>query len=173
MGKQWVIATTPRSGSSYMTRLLRCTGIRAGHEDVWPATGYRGWKDWEVDVTPWAPTTEQSVLQVRHPLKVIASLAATEALNHITTVEAAAAYWLEFMEQWFPVVEFVYRVEDLDVKYYKTILTHMYPERRWLSDHLAAALAYVPVGYNSHSHDGLKWSEVPGEVRVLGTELGY
>ena len=169
----WVIATTPRSGSSYMTRLLRCTGIRAGHEDVYHPTGYRGWNDWEVDVTPWAPPTTDSVLQVRHPLRVIASLAATEALNHITTVEAAAAYWLEFMEQWFPVVEFVYRVEDLDVKYYKTILQHLYPERRWLSDHLAAALAYVPVGYNSHSHDSLDWSEVPGEVKVLGTELGY
>jgi hypothetical protein len=166
-----------------MHRLLRCTGIQAGHEEVWRQNGFNGWGEWEVEVTPWALQTEQEVfgvveaykcLQVRHPLKVVGSLAVTEVVTGVDSVEKAAAWYQSFLESWVEEVDYVYRIEDMGTPVaYKGLLERLFPNRVFLSDHLAAALAYVPADYNTRPHPTPTWNDVPEGLQELGHGFGY
>jgi len=71
-------------------------------------------------------------------------------------------------------VDYVYRIEDITTPAaYKGLLERLFPERQFISDHLAAALAYVPPDYNTRPHTNPLWEEMPAGLRELGTELGY
>lgn len=74
---RFVITGSGRSGTQYMSELLRTVGIRCGHENVYFDTGFLGWKDWEADsswmASCFVPLQVPTVLVVRHPLRVVKS----------------------------------------------------------------------------------------------------
>lgn len=50
-----VVTGTGLSGTGYMRRVFEQLGYRSGHEDVYSAWGYLGWKDYEVESSSYAP----------------------------------------------------------------------------------------------------------------------
>ena len=83
-----LIAATPRSGTSYITKVLHAVGVEAGHEAVFRQTGFQGWAGYEVEVSGWWFGDEPDppavvVHQIRHPLHTIGSLVATGVVADI------------------------------------------------------------------------------------------
>jgi hypothetical protein len=158
---------------------MLCTGIQTGHEDVYRREDFMGWGGYEAEVTTWVepysdPTVDKTVLQIRHPLKVIGSLVITQAINELDTVEKACAWYWEFIQKWYDKVDYVYRIEDISTpKAYKGLLERLWPERQWISAHLAAALAYVPFDYNSRPHPNPLWDDLPDEIVDFAREHDY
>jgi len=84
-----VITGTGRSGTQYTTILLKYAGVPTAHEWIYSGV-MRDWDDYaglQVDVTMYAgfklPLPYPTALQVRDPLKVISSWAATGVLSTI------------------------------------------------------------------------------------------
>ena len=174
-----VIAAMPRGASSFIHRLLRCTGIEAGHESVYRMEGWTGVPWPTVEVTPWMPFDEaparKILLQIRHPLRVIGSLAETQVIPGINNWRSAEGYYLTFYNTWSEHAANIYCIEDIyDPHSYKAnILRPFFPDREWISDHLAAALHYVPFDYNSRPHSTPEWSDVSKEIQDIGLKHGY
>lgn len=80
---RFVVTGTGRSGTSWITEVLRRTGLNAGHEEVYAFEALRPWGDWDGDASfmavPYlemgAPTDDLRIVHlVRHPSRVIASI---------------------------------------------------------------------------------------------------
>jgi hypothetical protein len=87
--KRFVVAATARSGTTFTSLVLRASGVRCGHEQVFRVRppGFHGWGDFDGDCSwmsvPFLEELPEGTLvfhQVRHPLAAIRSLASTGQL---------------------------------------------------------------------------------------------
>lgn len=122
-----------RSGTTYMTKVLRAAGLDVLHE----AHGADGTVSWTMAVTahhtPWGPSYKEGDFkhifhQVRHPLLTIASVMKTEPKEswdfirkHVPQIKPtdnklvkAVKYWIYWNRLAEEKAEMTYRIEDLE-----------------------------------------------------------
>jgi hypothetical protein len=123
-----VIASTPRSGTTYIRAVLAACGVRSGHENVFKSSGgVSRPPDWlTVEVSGFAglhPLTNTGPVlhQVRHPLKVVSSLATLGLLRTHDPI-AVAEWYLTVFDNNQMAADFTYRVEDMNRDLLETIL---------------------------------------------------
>lgn len=128
-----LITGTSRSGTKYIAKVLQKCGLDIGHERL----GKDGISSWvmtmRTDHVPWGPARKGLQFvhifhQVRHPLKVIASVYSTEPpesweyiLKHIPQIRKedsltvkCAKYWYYWNLKAYKEAEWTYRIEDLE-----------------------------------------------------------
>lgn len=128
-----LITGTARSGTSYIAKVLQKCGLEIGHETL-KKDGVSSWvMAVHDDKTPWGPARNglrfvHIFHQVRHPLKVIASVYVTEPpksweyiQKHIPQIRSedphlvkCAKYWYYWNLKAYKEAEWTYRVEDLE-----------------------------------------------------------
>lgn len=165
-----VIASIPRSGTTYMTHILHNLGVRAGHENVFTSAGSKlNPPEWLiVEVSGFAGmhpfTNDGPVLhQIRHPLKVISSLATLGVLRMHDPVEIAAWYLNVFTnnEQ---AADWTYRIEDFGPSHLETLCDYLGVECR------LSVLDEVPTDTNSRPRNDLSLGDL-GPWRDQVTEI--
>ncbi len=159
-----VVASTPRSGTTYIRALLAETGIRCGHENVYKSSGgLCRPPDWlTVEVSGFAGlhsfTNDGAVLhQVRHPLNVISSLATLGIIRTHDPV-AIAEWYCKMVANNEAAADFTYRVEDMDLVLLRRIcglVGHIVDD-----DILVAALKHVPRDANSRPRTDLTLTDL-------------
>lgn len=164
-----VIASTPRSGTTYMRAVLDRCGIRTGHENVFKSSGAKARPpEWlTVEVSGFAGlhafTNDGPVLhQTRHPLKVISSLAALGILRTRDPSEIAGWY-LRVHGNNTRAADFTYRIEDLDLDLLLMVCdvlgqTPVDPEQ---------ALAAIPTDLNSRPKTMLSPADLGKHERAV------
>lgn len=106
---KFVIAQTGRSGSGYISKVLRQSGVNCGHEEYFrfpfqkPISGLDGDSSW-LSVPHLSSYKGVIIHQVRHPLKVLTSLISTFEKN----TRHSKKYW-PYHKEMMP-----YRTSDLD-----------------------------------------------------------
>jgi hypothetical protein len=104
-----LVTGTGRSGTTYLTELLRACGVRCGHEAVFGPYGQGDWDDFEADASfmavPYLPLDIPTVLVLRHPLAVVKSFhdfgfftQCTTEYQHFVAHYAPMAWWGERSE---------------------------------------------------------------------------
>ncbi len=126
-----VVASTPRSGTSYIRAVLERVGVGVGHEAVFMSSGKANSPpDWlTVEVSGFAGlhpfTNDGPVLhQVRHPVKAISSLATLGLIRTHDPVKVAEWY-VAMVGNNELAADFTYRVEDMDVLLLRTIVDYI------------------------------------------------
>lgn len=171
-----VIVGTGRSGSGYISAVLRAAGMSCGHEEWWNPLGeqHHGlWAD-----SSWCAVGNLDGYegyighQVRHPLKVVASLitapdhgpyiACREAVMGPLPedpLERAVATYVRWNEACEKLTEDRWRVEDVD----SHLLVELAARSGWEMSTEAAkgALAEVAGNFNDHGpHEELHWGDL-------------
>lgn len=192
--RELLIIGCARSGTFYITEVLKACGLRIGHE--WIRSD--GVCSWEMTVdseeVPWGDAKEGCRFdhvfhQVRHPLKVISSLYHTEPrrsfpfirkyLNEIhdedSRLTVCAKYWYYWNLLAEQQAEFTYKIEDL--KYVWKEL-----ERRLGRQLDKSVLKSIPQTTNTRGAvEYFTWEELEreldpdlyGKIRVLAQRYGY
>jgi hypothetical protein len=180
---QLAIIGCPRSGTRYITRVLRQLGVDVGHEKLRAA----GTADWHLACNDLA-AFDLVLHQVRNPLRFVESL---------TTIRRTTRHWLHLKKHlprgcrltgdwiadgaavwywWNGMAEkkarFTYRVDDLSV-----LLGTVLPlvlGRELTSDEVAKVRAVSPT-VNSRRHPGrhCQWASLPAQVRDMACRYGY
>ncbi len=158
-----VVASTPRSGTTYMRALLAHVGIRSGHENVFMSSGrVNKPPDWlTVEVSGFAGlhpfTNEGAVLhQVRHPVKAISSLATLGIIRTHDPVKVAEWY-VNMVANNEAAADFTYRVEDMDLPLLRRICELL--DHDCSDDKLVEALEHVPKKLNSKPRTDFTYSD--------------
>jgi hypothetical protein len=188
----FVIASTPRSGTGYISKLLQLLEVPINHEDqmnsveqeYYPENGC-GTSSWlSVPFLPKLPRETLVLHQVRNPLRTINSLILTHNYHHgkgrdmgflrehfqAKTNCPEAEFWREWHLLIEPFAVFRYQVERLPIKRILKLLGY---ERS--DDEIAFALASVPTNFHTSGDvkQVLRWNDLLPEVRDLATAYGY
>ncbi len=133
-----LITGCARSGTYYISDLLRQTGLDIAHENI----GQHGTSSWTMAVTdtqtPWGPGSagihyQHIFHQVRDPIKVISSVYTKEPrasweyiIKHIPQILSTdpkivkcAKYWYYWNLRAEAIAELTYRVEDIEIQWDK------------------------------------------------------
>lgn len=122
----------PRSGTGYISQLMKNCGVDIGHEVIGKdgvSSAFHGLVDtkifWLSEKIP-NVNYKYILLQVRHPLNVIASMTTLydvafdylktlcgETVNPKDKIHKCMYYWLEFNQRYEVIADYIYRVEDL------------------------------------------------------------
>ncbi len=158
-----VVASTPRSGTSYMRALLAEAGVRSGHENVFMSSGrVNKPPDWlTVEVSGFAglhPFTNTGAVlhQLRHPVKAVSSLA-TLGLIRTHDPVLVAEWYVAMVGNNELAADFTYRVEDMDVPLLRTIVDYIGHDVD--DDTLELALEHVPRDTNTKPRTDLTYKD--------------
>jgi hypothetical protein len=182
---RFVIVGTGRSGTRYISRVLSAAGVRCGHEDWWTIRGTRAIR--LLGDASWLALFNLDDFrghiyhQVRDPIDVISSLAATsmnpEWRARHPTSQAFHAHRSQyasstgdplidamlFVDAYLAeaerVAERTWRVENVDAEVIIQIATDI--GRRLTREAAEAALRSVPPTAHSREHGLLSWDELP------------
>lgn len=193
--RKLLITGCPRSGTRFTTEVLKKSGLRVNHEamgpdglvscfftvnDFWYPGGHIGRRD-QFDF-------EHVWHQIRHPLKVIASMSADHGMpgdfrhwqeKHTGIpgdYEPRILRWANFWRHWVPLAtkqaQWTYRIEDFD-----GVWTEM---RKRLEIEDEPDLSKISRAMGSKRPDSLSWDDlekldrhVAYQVRRLAEQYGY
>lgn len=184
-----------RSGTGYMTELFKQFGYFVGHESLqrhgissWclvPKTGKRCWGPSSQDL---ANLNLPYVHQVRHPLKVIASMttARSDSWRFISRfipielndnlIQNSMKYWYYWNRLAEKRAAFTYQVEEIEKALPGLINIGGFDESRFDS----AGIRKIRKDINQRNHHSIAWSclesedsELTERIRTLATRYGY
>lgn len=163
-----VIASTPRSGTTYIKAVLAELGVKAGQENVYTSAGAKlAPPDWlTVEVSGFAglhpfTNTGPVVHQVRHPLKVISSLATLGLWRGIKDPEVLAEWYCELFANNAAAADWTYRLEDMDPETLETLCDILEV------DFDATALDRVPLYLNSRPRKDLTLADLGDQAATV------
>jgi hypothetical protein len=175
-----VVASTPRSGTTYIRAVLEALGVRCGHENVFMSSGGIGKPpDWlTVEVSGFAGlhpfTNDGPVLhQIRNPLKVIASLATLGIIRTHDPVKLAEWYLMMFANNE-GASDLTYRIEDLDVPLLRKIFGLLAADTT--EDQMVTVLDKLGHDMNTRPRDDLTYDDLGrygAEVAGLMNDWNY
>ncbi len=184
----FLVTGSGRSGTKYISTVLRVCGLGVGHEHLGVDGIVSGFYCFESDHYPGAhvsprPKFDLILHQVRDPLKAIGSITTGRSrkwASQFVDVEKSASslrwscyYWLAFNLEAERQALFTYRIEDLEDIWEK------------LQDALSFDTPYsvvsdVPKNINTRSHRRYKWNdikeaapEIYGNIRNAARRYGY
>lgn len=158
-----VIASVPRSGTTYIHAVLSQLGCNPGHEMVFSSSGSRyDPPDWlTVEVSGFAGlhpfTNDGPVLhQIRHPLKVISSLWSLNmlGLGIPSDPESVAAWYLNVFANNEKAADWTYRIEYFGPSHLETLCDYLNVECR------LSVLDEVPTDTNSRPRHDLSLGDL-------------
>lgn len=190
-----VVASTPRSGTTYLSNVLHELGIRTGHEAIFSSIGYRPeWASrYEIDVTGFVGDEHASFLQhrnvpivlwTRHPVKTINSICAKwphiEPFHvgsfRLDRFQAVATLWYHWIRQLSARSDMHVRLED-GIDGIEEIL-HRYLRARgstgtpWTYDVIRLTAEEAPRGDSTPGLFGT-YDDLPEHIQSFAWELGY
>ena len=187
----FLITGCGRSGTVYMSKVLRQAGLDVGHEKLgkdgavsplwlvkdrrYPAYHQQG------------PRPEFDIIlhQVRHPLKAIASLTTTAPkswkwlLKHVPidpnahVLQMAAEFWLHWNDKAEKAAEYTYRIEGLQQSWKR--ISNLTGARGGY----ASAVSGIPKNTNARSHTDVTWDMIEdatplhGYIKGMAESYGY
>lgn len=195
----FVIVGTGRSGTRYISQLLRAAGVKCGHENWWslkfePTTRLQGDASW---IATFQVTGFEGHVfhQIRDPLKVITSLVrGRPELVPGTIPHEFRSRWVEmtgdplqdaiavviaWVKRAEAVSEWTWRLEDVDPELLREICSRI--DRPISEQRAARAFAAVSRSTNAHRTPDtlpLRWDEIPpsdlkDEVQSIARRFGY
>lgn len=176
-----VIASTPRSGTTFMYGVLAHLGLGAGHEHVFSSSGSKHKPpEWlKIEVSGFAglhPFTNIGPVlhQIREPLKVISSLASNPGVLGYDDPVLVAKWYLNTFQNNEDAATYTYRIEDVDVKFLRQLL-YDYMDIRLL-DYSAVEAAFQKSNKNSLPRVDLTYDDLGpygSDVAGLMERFGY
>lgn len=159
-GKRIFICACARSGTKYITDVLRELGYDIGHEVAK--------KDGSVGYHLAVIKPENCFHQVRHPLDQIASMGTQSHwgfMAEVITVDnhdllGCMQYWLKWNELCEEFCTWRYRLEDLPWVEFLERIGHKYEE-----------IPDVPTNVNSRQHGNLTWDDLFSENKGLAQKI--
>jgi hypothetical protein len=188
----FVIASTPRSGTAYITRILNELSIGCVHEQyferyqqVYFVDDNRGCSSWlSVPFLHLLPKETKILHQVRDPVSTINSLIDTHNYRNCvgrnmpflrskfsaTTDQPEAEFWYDWHLRIDKYAHFRYRLEDLPLD---DILEYLEVSRS--RSEVDKAIRLVTTSFNSYGpvKAHMQWCDLPENVKCLAVEYGY
>lgn len=181
-----VVASTPRSGTTFMYGVLAHLGLGAGHEHVFSSSGHKHRPpEWvRIDVSGFAGlhpfTNEGPVLhQIRDPLKVISSLVAVPTIlskwlhGHSADPEWVARWYLDVFWYNEQAATETYRIEDVTPsEVCRLVKTYLGDEL----DESDVEAAFNKSNRNGHDHEQVTYADLglfAGNIAEVRERFGY
>lgn len=200
--QRFLITACPRSGTKYTAELLTAAGIPTGHERVYNPTGPHPWR--KTGEVSWAAVPHLADIvaqgipilhQVRHPLKVIASMMAKKLFErpggwrdiatdflwggvidtNANPLWAASYMWLKWNEEIEKYTYKRYRIEDMSAALLVDVWMD-YTEKDSIS---LDALQTTPrdINHSKGRVKSLEWPDLPADlvepIREMSSRYGY
>ena len=177
-----------RSGTKYMSRVLRQAGLDIGHE--WAGRDGAVAAEWAIKTDRYStwyagerPDFDVIVHQVREPLATIGSVLTiseeswrfiarhTLVTLEMPILERAARYWVQWNQLVEKKAQFTYRIENLEAvwpKFQELLSVGSYE----------AAISGIPTNTNTRSHKDITWADLRDidkdlEARVRSWAIRY
>jgi len=185
-----LITGSGRSGTKYIARVLRRCGLDVGHEQIGKDGIVSGFYCFDADRYPGKghkvprPKFDVILHQVRHPLKVIASVTTGNSrgwASQFVDVEKDASplrwacyYWLTWNLEAERQALWTYRIEALSDVWIDLQRVLCFDA---IYDY---ATSYIPLTVNTRAHEAITWQDVEraapeiyGDIRAIADRYGY
>ncbi len=167
--RKLLITGCGRSGTKYISELLKCCGFDIGHEK----DGKDGIASWPMavsdDESPWGPPSndyefENVIHQVRHPFKTISSCLtiSDKSWNYIkkhipindsdSKIIMSAKYWYYWNLKAEGKAKFTYKIEDIE-SVLPQIIINFLKEKKFDKEKMCYCLKEISKRTNERNHE--------------------